>query len=265
MSLARRRKAFLTAGMGLLVLGIVLGIVLRLVYVFQWSDTISGDAAWTEILHRFFFEWDAWWAVQSSTKVVALWLSVFASFASGMACLYAASHVQPDYTLRKEQPEDRAQVFALHTAAFDTDAEARLVDALREQAKPIVSIVAEVGGEVVGHILFSPATHEEHTELQLMGLAPMAVLPKYQRLGIGSALVQEGLAACRAMDVAAVIVLGHPAYYPRFGFCPAASTYGITSEYEVPDDVFLALQLQRRALKDCAGRVHYHPAFASLG
>ncbi|MGB0953489.1 MAG: GNAT family N-acetyltransferase [Planctomycetota bacterium] len=265
MPLAKRSRILLGSGIGLLALGILLGIALRFVYIFQWSDSMPEDASWTTILHHFFFDWEAWWAIQSTGTVVSLWIAILVSFTFGIGCIYAAGIVRPDFKLRPEKATDQEAVFAVHAAAFETDAEARLVDSLRKEAEPILSIVAEVEDQVVGHILFSPASLEGREELRIMGLAPMAVLPKYQNLGIGSALVKEGLAACRNAQIAAVIVLGHPQYYPRFGFCPAASTYGITSDYEVPDGVFLALQLKRRALKGCTGKVHYHPAFASVG
>ena len=97
----------------------------------------------------------------------------------------------------------------------------------------------------------------------VMGLAPMAVLPERQRQGIGSALVREGLSAIERMGADAVVVLGHPAYYPRFGFKPAA-TYGLRSEYDVPDDVFMALELRPGVLEDIKGKVKYAPAFSSV-
>ena len=96
-----------------------------------------------------------------------------------------------------------------------------------------------------------------------MGLAPMAVLPEEQRRGIGSALVRAGLDECRRLDVSAVIVLGHADYYPRFGFLPAQA-FGVTSEYDVPADVFMALELKAGALGTCAGLARYHAAFKNL-
>ncbi|GAB5519624.1 MAG: N-acetyltransferase [Rhodothermales bacterium] len=166
-------------------------------------------------------------------------------------------------TIRPETPSDHAAVFALNATAFPTDAEARLVDALRKQASPIVSLVAEQDGVVVGHILFSPVTLPHHPSLALMGLAPMAVHPQHQRQGIGGALVKAGLAACREMGAVAVIVLGHPEYYPRFGFVPA-SRFGIVCPYEVPDEVFLALELTPDVLIDAGGTLQYHAAFGDL-
>ena len=165
--------------------------------------------------------------------------------------------------IRTERPEDIPGIRHVNQAAFDTAAEADLVEALRQQAHPIVSLVAVDGEAVMGHILFSPMTLLSRADMQIMGLAPMAVLPGRQRQGIGSALVRTGLEECRRLGFGAVVVLGHPDYYPRFGFVPA-STFGLKSEYDVPDDVFMALELSTDALRDRAGTIRYHPAFAAV-
>lgn len=166
-------------------------------------------------------------------------------------------------TIRPEQPDDRLAVRAVNTAAFPTPAEADLVDALREQARPLVSLVALDGAAIVGHILFSPVTLSGHPALILMGLAPMAVAPTHQRRGIGSTLVRTGLEQCRKLGVGAVVVLGHPDYYPRFGFAPATRS-GIGCEYEVPEEAFMALELQPNYLRSVSGVARYHEAFARL-
>jgi len=162
-----------------------------------------------------------------------------------------------------EQDEDVLAVHAVNVSAFETSAEANLVDALREQANPVVSLVAEESGTVVGHILFSPVTLSGCPDMMLMGLAPMAVRPEHQRQGIGSELVRTGLKRCRQLDCVAVIVLGHPKFYPRFGFSPA-SRFGIDSEYDVPDETFMAVELVPNALSDKHGQVQYHAAFSNL-
>jgi putative acetyltransferase len=164
---------------------------------------------------------------------------------------------------RAERTEDIPHVRALNRAAFETGAEAALVDALREQAEPILSLVAVDGGKVVGHILFSPVSLSGHADLKIMGLAPMAVLPAEQRRGIGSALVRVGVEHCRRLGFGAIVVLGHPDYYPRFGFVPA-SRFGIGSEYDVPDELFMALELEPGTLKDKPGTIRYHAAFANV-
>ncbi len=141
--------------------------------------------------------------------------------------------------------------------------EANLVDALREQAHPVVSLVAEAAGEVVGHIMLSPVSLGGHPELRVMGLAPMAVAPAHQRKGIGSALVRAGLEQCRQLGFGAVVVLGHPSYYPRFGFLPAAR-FGIGSEFEAPEEAFMLVELQPGYLADVTGTVQFHAAFKDL-
>jgi len=178
--------------------------------------------------------------------------------------------------LRLETEADHVAVHNIHAAAFETDAEARLVSALRANAHPIVSIVAvDDSEEVFGHILFTPVTlspelsPEPRPETSptpaetIMGLAPMAVSPALQRQGIGSDLVRAGLEQCAEIGTLAVIVLGHPDYYPKFGFQPA-STFGLRSTYDVPDEVFMARELVPDGLADRNGIVHYHPAFGEI-
>jgi putative acetyltransferase len=168
--------------------------------------------------------------------------------------------------IRAETPADVDAIRAVNRAAFGTLVEADLVDALRLEASPIISLVADDGGVVIGHVMFSPVSVDASASdaSTLMGLAPVAVLPERQRGGIGGALIREGLAACRLRGVAAVVLVGMPEYYPRFGFVPA-SRFGLTCEYDVPDDVFMALELEAGALAGRRGLVRYHPAFARAG
>ena len=165
--------------------------------------------------------------------------------------------------IRNEERRDWAAVHAVNEAAFGTPAEANLVDALREQAQPTVSLVAEDNETIVGHIMFSPVALSGHPGLEMMGLAPVAVAPAHQRTGIGSALVRAGLEQCRQIGCLAVVVLGHPAFYPRFGFSPS-TRFGIGTEYQVPEEVFMATELQPGALREKAGTVKYHAAFSGL-
>ena len=165
--------------------------------------------------------------------------------------------------IRAEKENDRDAVYAVNVSAFETPSEANLVDALREQAQPFVSLVAEDNGELAGHIMFSPVSLSGYPDLKMMGLAPMAVAPEHQRKGIGSALVRAGLEQCKQLCFAAVVVLGHPEYYPRFGFLPS-SQFGIDSEYEVPEEVFMAMELQPGTLSGKTGRVKYHAAFSNV-
>lgn len=167
-------------------------------------------------------------------------------------------------TIRSEQPADTSRVEALLEAAFETPAEAALVEVLRRTTSPLVSLVAENrDGLVVGHILFSPVEIEGRPGLA-MGLAPLAVQPGLQGRGVGSALVKAGLERCRALGVVAVVVLGHPVYYPRFGFT-AASKWGLRSEYDVPDEVFMAIELVPGALAgEVPAKVRYAPPFSEV-
>ena len=170
--------------------------------------------------------------------------------------------------IRPERPQDSPGIFAIHAAAFSTSAfnvpaEAELVDALRSQVQPLVSLVAESGEEIIGHILFSPVSLADESGLYLMGLAPMAVKPGLQRHGIGSQLVEAGLEACNALQVDAIVVLGHTHYYSRFGFMPAVK-FGLSCEYDVPDELFMAKELRPGALESAQGVIRYHEAFSAI-
>lgn len=162
-------------------------------------------------------------------------------------------------TIRPETVADRDAVHALNAAAFGQPDEAELVDRLRERATPYLALVAEEAGDLVGHIAFTPVTADGATGV--VGLAPMAIRPDRQRDGVGGELVRDGLAACAEAGAAAVVVLGHPAYYPRFGFAPA-HTFGLRDPYGAPPEAFMALELTPGALAEATGTVHYHDAFA---
>lgn len=160
--------------------------------------------------------------------------------------------------IREERPEDVAAVRAVNTEAFGQPDEAALVDELRANCDDVVSLVAVDGDEVVGHILFTPATiGDAHG----MGLAPMAVHPGRQRDGIGSKLVRAGLVQLAERRCPFVIVLGHAEYYPRFGF-ERASAHGVRCEWDVPDDVFMILVLDVDAMSGVSGLARYRPEFS---
>lgn len=162
--------------------------------------------------------------------------------------------------IRPELPEDHDRVFAINAAAFPTDAEAELVEAVRRDADPLISLVATVGGSIAGHILFSPVTVEGEDVRRAMGLGPMAVAPEHQRQGVGSRLVRAGLDACRAISEHVVVVLGHAEYYPRFGFEPAPAR-GLRYLSEDFDPHFFVAELEPGALDGWSGQVRYHPEF----
>lgn len=179
--------------------------------------------------------------------------------------------------IRTEKPEDVAAIRSLNIAAFERDDEANLVDQLRgvDSTLSFVAIqdqdIAPTAQQeqIVGHIFYSPVAiaskynnlnNELDNEKVILGLAPIAVLPEYQRQGIGSLLIRHSLQECVKLGLQAVVVLGHPAYYPKFGFIPARSK-GLGCEYPVPDEVFMVLELVDGALNNCSGTVKYRPEF----
>jgi len=164
--------------------------------------------------------------------------------------------------IRPEEERDWPAVYAVLAAAFETPFEASLVNALREQARPVISLVAQRNQTIVGHIFFSPVSLTGHLDLQIVGMAPVAVAPSQQRQGIGSSLVRAGLECCKHLGVRAVVVLGHSKYYPRFGFVPS-SRFAIGCEYDVPDEVFMVMELQFSYLRGQSGIIKYHPAFGA--
>ena len=165
--------------------------------------------------------------------------------------------------VRQEVPCDVPAIREVYEAVPDMSAEADLVDALRDAGAHVVSLVAVQDGRVVGHILFTPVQIEAAPQgVAVLGLAPLAVRPDRQAQGIGSQLVEAGLAACAAR-AAAVIVLGHPSFYARFGFAQA-DRFGLVCEFDAPPEAFMAIELLPGALADCRGIVTYHRAFGRL-
>lgn len=163
--------------------------------------------------------------------------------------------------IRQEQPAGVPAIRLVVEEAFGRSAEADLVDLLRSHGKFKLSLVAEMEGQVVGHILFTVETIEgAGSGPSTLGLAPLAVLTQFQGRGVGSALMRDGLQRCRDTGHEAIVVLGHPAYYPKFGFLPA-SRYGLRCEYDVPDDAFMVLELRAGALQGHWGLVRYQPEF----
>lgn len=166
--------------------------------------------------------------------------------------------------IREEHPDDIEAIRSVNEKAFAQSQESHIVDALRSNSAALLSLVAIVDNEIVGHIIYSPATvHSEHGDILGAALGPMAVLPEYQRKGIGSKLVDTGNQELRAKDVPFIIVLGHPHYYPRFGFEPA-SRHGIRCEWEVPDDVFMVLILDQGKMSGISGMAKYRTEFSTV-
>ena len=162
--------------------------------------------------------------------------------------------------IREERAGDRQGIRRVHLEAFGGDVEARLVDLLRERGKSIVSLVAADAGDVLGHILFSLVTIDGSASARPLGLAPVGVLPDFQRSGIGSSLIREGLQRCAAAGYGLVVLVGDPRYYARFGF-QAAKPCGLDNEYGV-DQEFMVLELHAGALDLTKGLVRYAPEFA---
>ena len=166
--------------------------------------------------------------------------------------------------IRPEHPDDVAAIRDVNERAFGSPGEAELVDKLRAANKAVVSLVAQRGDQVVGHILFSPITVTNAPgSFRGVGLAPMSVLPEFQNTGIGSRLVREGLVACQQAGYDVVVVLGHVDYYPRFGFA-TAKDYGLDNEYDAAD-AFMVLELRKGALEGINGLVKFAPEFHEAG
>lgn len=168
-------------------------------------------------------------------------------------------------TIRREMPADHPAVRRVNELAFGKPLEADRVDRLRGSCSGLVSLVAVSADQVVGHIFFSPAVIEgECRSLNGMGLAPIAVLPAFQRQGVGKALIGAGIDKMRDSGEPFAIVLGHPEYYTPFGFFPA-SRFGIRCEYDgVPDDAFMFLVLDEGVTVGLSGVAKYRPEFADV-
>ncbi len=162
-------------------------------------------------------------------------------------------------SVRREEARDIEDIYDINCRAFGREDEGKLVDKLRGEVYPFISLVAEEGEGVVGHILFTPVIVGASL-VRAAGLGPMAVLPEYQGKGAGSALINEGLSVCREEGMDAVFVLGHAGYYTKFGFEHASGRglYWKSSEYA---PYFFVLELVNGALDGVTGEVIFHPAF----
>jgi putative acetyltransferase len=163
--------------------------------------------------------------------------------------------------IREEQPADIDAVRELNQLAFEGGQEARIIDALRDAGAVTLALVAIADGALVGHIVFSPLTVGAESGA---ALGPMAVRPGYQRQGIGSQLVSQALEQLRQRGCPFVVVIGHPEFYPRFGFGPAAAV-GLTCEWEVPAEAFMVNLLNAEVGERLRGRAQYRAEFSTIG
>jgi putative acetyltransferase len=166
--------------------------------------------------------------------------------------------------IRREVPADCDAIRDVNDRAFGQAEESRIVDAARAAGRVTVSLVAADGDAIVGHILFTPLTVETAApQFTAAALGPMAVVPARQRQGIGSSLVRAGIAECRRLGIDAVAVVGHPEFYPRFGF-RKGSEYGLRCPFDVPDEVFMVAELRPGAIAGTSGVVQYIPEFGGV-
>lgn len=170
-------------------------------------------------------------------------------------------------TIRQENKADYKKIYKLNLLAFEEKEEAVLVDLLRKKDEfiPQLSLVALFNNEIVGHILFTKIKiiDDNQNEYESLALAPMAVLPKYQKKGIGGKLINEGLKIASKLNFKSVIVLGHEHYYPKFGFVPTTK-WNIKSPFEVPTNVFMGIELVKNSLENVSGTVKYPKEFEEV-
>lgn len=167
-------------------------------------------------------------------------------------------------SIRPEHPDDFNTVNTLLRASFGREAEARLVDRLRASGKIVSALVAEEKQRILGHVVISKVSVDaEGGEVDALALAPLAVEPAFQRLGIGSALVSAGLECCRLGKHARVLVLGDPVYYARFGFVPAVR-FGLKSPFPAPENSFMVIELEPGAFAKVSGTARYGHEFDDL-
>ena len=166
--------------------------------------------------------------------------------------------------IRAERRGEYQEIRQVIVAAFGGDIEANVVELLRDRNRAPVALVAVSDNMIVGHIMFSPVTITPAPKtFRAVGLAPLSVLPEFQRQGIGSMLAREGLKKCAAAGFEMVVVLGSHHYYPRFGFS-RASLYGLGNEYDA-DEHFMAIELKHGALDKVSGTVRYSSEFKECG
>ena len=175
-----------------------------------------------------------------------------------------ANFRRAETTIREERPADIEEIRIVNQQAFGRPREGELIDALRANGDVLLSLVAIQDHHVVGHVLYSPVSVTSGSgRVGGAGLGPMAVLPKLQRKGIGAKLIGAGNRMLREKACPFVVVLGHPEYYPRFGFKPASGS-GLRCEWNVPDAAFMVLVMDELKMKDVSGLVKYRPEFSEM-
>jgi len=167
--------------------------------------------------------------------------------------------------IRKEEEKDYKQVYEVNKLAFQQENESILIEKIRkgENFIPDLSLVAEIDNKIVGHILFSKIKIVGDSIFESIALAPMAVIPAFQKQGVGSKLIKKGMAKAKELGFDSIIVLGHKDYYPKFGF-ERASKWNIKCPFKVPEEAFMAIALTKKALEDKAGTVKYPDEFMEV-
>jgi putative acetyltransferase len=167
---------------------------------------------------------------------------------------------------RGEQSSDEEGIRHVNDLAFKQPKEGKLIDLLRKKPafEKQLSIVAELEGIIAGHVLFFPIHINDGKKLHLsLSLAPIAVMPKYQKKGIGLKLIEEGHKVARELDFSSVLVIGHPEYYPKAGYSKA-SGFGIQCPFPAPDEAFMAIELIDGALQDIKGMGEFPPEYLEV-
>jgi putative acetyltransferase len=166
--------------------------------------------------------------------------------------------------IQQESPKDLNNIYEINKLSFGEETEAKIVNALREADELVLSLVAQIDNKTIGYIAFSEVKIvSENKTHKAIGLGPMAILPEYQRKGYGSKLIEEGLTILTERGYGIVVVLGHPNFYPKFGFIPSEK-YGIRCEYECPPEAFMIKELKHNSLMGIGGIVHYSSMFSEV-
>ena len=161
--------------------------------------------------------------------------------------------------IRKETKNDYDQISLVNDLAFSQKQEGELIVNLRKRTEFLsgLSLVAESDNKIIGHILFFPVyIKSENNRIQTLSLAPMSILPGYQNKGLGGSLVNSGLRIAIELGFTSVVVLGHPKYYPKFGF-KKASKWKIKAPFDVPDEALMAIELKSGVLNFGGGIIEY--------